>query len=359
MICLAVVLTAGAVHRAAAIEIQCIEASKYKHLYRIFDDDPKKFAAFMQVDPSRLPGGETCRAILVTGRINSTKQSKDAGQIPDGDKLIAEIGKQQGWLATLYLASPGGSVGMGLALAQITRMFWLKVRSPAARSFTYRPDFFPLDASGGPQIPPDLARGWEAYSRAVQPFAQVSVTSGSGRCASACTFMHAAGIDRVGTAHVHRGRPGKVRDSSGKMVDSDQPLADSLESLHRAEASVLALYRNMDSGDAFIRLFQSTPTATVTPATTDRFPRYLMDALSAKCRLRRARNEAATPPAPGPEEQCIAAVHEKERLSQFAKYCGKGCDRKLIADTVRAKIRQLRPPDDGASRSPSRQPRSR
>jgi hypothetical protein len=237
---------------------------------------------------------------------------------------------------------------MGLALAQTARMFWLKVRSPSARTFTYQPDFFHAGTApfaSPPEVPPEFAAGWAAYTRAVQAYQPVSVASGSGRCASACTFMHAAGIDRLGTAHLHRGRPGRVRDASGKMVDDpDRSMADSLEGLHRAEATVLALYRSMDSGDDFIRLFQTTPTATTTPASTDRFPRYLMDVLHARCRPRPQRGGAAAPPASIQEEQCIAAAHEKERLSQFAKYCTGGCDRKAVVATIRAKIRELAPP---------------
>ena len=364
MICGVLAAVADAtVSRASAIEIKCIEASKYKYLYQIFDNDPRKFAAFLQVNPAKLPSGDTCRAVLVTGRINSTKQSKDAGEVSDGDKLLAAVAQSGGWLATAYLASGGGSIGMGLALAQTTRLFWLKVRSPSAKTFTYQPDFFhpgTAPPSSPPEVPPEFSAGWAAYTRAVQAYQPVSLASGSGRCASACTFMHAAGIDRLGTAYVHRGRPGKVRDSSGKMVDADRPMSDSLEGLHRAEATVLALYRKMDSGDDFIRLFQATPTATVTAATTDRFPRYLMDFLHARCRARpqRAKDTPANAASPTREEQCIAAAHEKERLSQFTKYCGNGCDRKVIVATIRAKIKELAPPKVEAPR-PLPQQRSR
>jgi hypothetical protein len=337
---------------ASAIEIQCIEASKYKYLYRIFDNDPKKFGAYLQVDSARLPGGEVCRAVFISGRIDSTKQSKEANEVPDGDKLLSAVAKGGGWLATIYLGSGGGNIGMGLALAQMTRLFWLKVRSPSAKSFTYQPDFVQQDAAlATPQIPPELARGWSDYARAVQTVAQVSLAKGSGRCASACTFLHAAGIDRLGTAYVHRGRPGRARDKDGKPVDADLSMADTLEGLHRAEARVLALYRNMDSGEDFIRLFQSTPTATTTAATTDRFPRYLTDFLHAKCRPRPQRGAAAPATSADREEQCIAAAHEKERLLQYAKYCsGETCDRKKIVAVIQAKNRQLAPPEDDGPR---------
>jgi len=47
--------------RAAAIEVQCIEASKYKYLYQIFGGDSKKFAAYLQLDGGKLPNPEHCR----------------------------------------------------------------------------------------------------------------------------------------------------------------------------------------------------------------------------------------------------------------------------------------------------------
>ena len=34
---------------AKAIEVQCIEASKYKYLYQMFDNDRAKFAEFLRV----------------------------------------------------------------------------------------------------------------------------------------------------------------------------------------------------------------------------------------------------------------------------------------------------------------------
>src|SRR5262245_4290450 len=68
LLILAIVGLAG-VGRAAALEITCIEASRYKHLYKIFGGDARKFAAYLQIDPGRLPNPEHCRAALVSGKV--------------------------------------------------------------------------------------------------------------------------------------------------------------------------------------------------------------------------------------------------------------------------------------------------
>jgi hypothetical protein len=92
--------------RAAALEVTWIEASKYKHLYKIFGGDARRFAAYLQIDPGRLPGPEHCRAALVSGKVEPP-----AAQ--DAAKLADIIVQNEGWLATLHLSSTGGSVGSG------------------------------------------------------------------------------------------------------------------------------------------------------------------------------------------------------------------------------------------------------
>ena len=52
-----------------AADIRCIDASKYKYLWKIFDNNQQKLAEFLKVSPSQLPAPEMCRAILVTGTI--------------------------------------------------------------------------------------------------------------------------------------------------------------------------------------------------------------------------------------------------------------------------------------------------
>src|SRR5437868_6669965 len=65
---------------AHAIQVRCIEASRYKYLYQIFDNDRDRFAAYFGVNVDQLPGPEVCRAVLVTAGIEPLKADD-----PDGD----------------------------------------------------------------------------------------------------------------------------------------------------------------------------------------------------------------------------------------------------------------------------------
>jgi len=376
---MAAALCAGA-GVANAIEVECIDASKYKYLFEIFGKDRRKFAEFFGVSPANLPDGEMCRAIILSGGIDSSAKSRETRQPTDTDKLLDVIARNKGWLATIYLVSPGGNIAMGMSLSQMTRMFWLKTEAPNAKIFKYTPDFImratpPANSetsdSSAVEVPPELAQGWEAYLRLLGEGVGVAL-SGSGRCASACTFLHVAGIERQGTVHVHRGRRSQRNDPKGG-IDANQSMAEVLEGLHRAEAQVIALYRSMDSGEQFVSLFQSTPTATTRPAASERIPRYVADILQAKCgadaarltalegRLRATIAEAGDKSATAAKtgrlnsqlstllarrtkvEQCIAAAQEKERLTQFAKFCANGCDRALVTSTIRSKNEPLSP----------------
>lgn len=348
-------------HVAHAIEVHCIEASKYKYLYKIFGNDRRRMAEFLQVDASRMPDGEICRAVLVTGRIHGSAESRKLDRSLDRDLFLDAIAQDNGWLATVYLASGGGNISHGLALGQMTRMFWLKTRSPTQDRFLYRPDFLPADPSAPfmsePAVPSELVSGWQDYLRTIEPFEFVSISAAAptqkhSRCASACTYLHVAGVDRLGTAFVHRGRPRR---------GDQRTLSESIEGLHRAEVAVLAHYRNMDAGPDFMREFQNTPTATATPAVIDRFPRYVWDALFSKCRkdfdASPARVEQPLKQAFSPRgERCIAAVHEKERLAQFERYCSGGCNRSQILERVNSYIAGLSGRTPETSRPSRRKP---
>ena len=79
---------------AAALEFQCIEASRYKNLLQIFHDDPSTFFSYFNISRRPLPSPEACRALLVTGTI-----------APDSaDALLGRVIEGRGWLAALYLS---------------------------------------------------------------------------------------------------------------------------------------------------------------------------------------------------------------------------------------------------------------
>jgi hypothetical protein len=346
----AALLIAGS-RAADAIEITCIEGSRYKHLYRIFGDDRQKMADYLQIDAGRLPDGDKCRAILVTGRIFSDAEAKKLERPVDSEKLLAAITQNEGWLATLYLASGGGNVRQALGLGRITRMFWLKVRAPAQDRFIYRPDFFAADGSSAfgaePEVPAEYNAGLKSYLEALGADAELSISALNpeqkhSRCASACTYLHTAGIDRVGKVFVHRGRPGP---------GDQRTMSEALEGLQRSESAVLAHYRMMDVGADFINRYLHTPTATLSAASTDRFPRYVWDFLYGRCRTTfqpsqgsSVENSRMRQAWPAPVEQCIAALHERERLSLFGKNCAQPCSYEGLKPQLAAYIRQLNDP---------------
>jgi hypothetical protein len=374
-VCLALATGVVRPQTARALDVQCIEASKYKHLYLIFGNERRRLAQYLRLSEANLPDAEACRAVLVTGPMETRARSRELGQPSDSDKLLQAIAENRGWLATIYLASGGGNIGTGLTIAEITRMFWLKSEAPDRPGFTYWPDFIMRPAvtsgRGEPEltdavVPPELEEGWKNYVRAVGGFAKSTVTGGRGRCASACTFAHVSAVERRGIVFVHRGRP------SPSAAD-DKSMQELLEQLHRSENRIIALYRTMDGGEEFVRLFQSTPTATTTPAEAARYPRYISDLLRSKCNAdtqqlierelalkgqidgangtagdvagadRLKAQLTALQSKRSAVERCVAASQEKERLTQFARFCPGACDRPLIESTIMGKLKELEP----------------
>jgi hypothetical protein len=170
---LTLLICCGPWKTALAIEVECIEASKYKYVYRIFGNDPAKFAAYFKLGPSRgkLPDGELCRAALLSGGIGPEPEELD--------KLLRVIAANRGWLATIYLNSGGGDVWMGYRLAVTVRDFRLKT-SVLNRDGAYLPDFAlpPLEAP--PEAAPKQARTAPCVLKKGVPAAKVSEEVASG-----------------------------------------------------------------------------------------------------------------------------------------------------------------------------------
>jgi hypothetical protein len=230
-------------------------------------------------------------------------------------------------------------------------------------------------ASSPPSDTPAFVAGWQAYGKAVENLPKPG-KDGASRCASACSMLFAAGIDRQGIVYVHRPRYSsteKSKDSKGAGLDLSRSMADTLEGLQRSEQLQVLLYQQMDAGDEFIRIYQSTPTNIVSPATGARTPRYVADLLLERCgsnaaqlqdldtQLRAAILEvnAKTGGYVDTErlrkalatvherrvlvEQCVAAAHEKERLVIFAKLCGQACDRYKLNAAIDQRLREITP----------------
>lgn len=406
---------AAASSASAATSVTCIEASRYKHLYRIFGNDPARFAAFFGTDPRRLPHPEACRAFLFTGTIDGAKRGE---RDDDFTRLATAIASGNGWVSTLYLASPGGNVSMGLRLAQATRLFWLTTHAVDGPHFDYVPDFLGNSGPGSPavDVPPELQNGWRDYVAATQGFARVATMNPEKqrplRCVSACTYLHAAGVHRFGPAYFHRARRGR---SQRTQDPNNSSMTDLLDRLHKVEQRIVALYRAMDTGDEAIEAYTSTATQTTASAELLPMPRYISDHLVNACRggqrPRRSREQElaqSAPPAPEPmlgfpdgpkteqvapppplagppraapsprparEErtrrarsdpttfdartvQCQSANHTRERLTQFAKLCANGCDHHALKEDANRRVAALVPGDEKPDKPPrQRRPR--
>jgi len=131
-------LTASAT-KASATDVQCIEASKYKYLYQLFDDDRRRFADYfgLDADVRALPDPEFCRAALLSG------PTGESGKDEFGD-LVRMIARNRGWLAAIYLSSPGGS-GSPFEMAFLLRKMRIKTvfAVDSDRRLVYSPDFAP------------------------------------------------------------------------------------------------------------------------------------------------------------------------------------------------------------------------
>lgn len=359
---------------ARALEVTCIEASRYKYLYRIFNDDRARFAEFFGADAKRLPPPEACRAVILTGTIDKPQRGENQGT--DFDRLLAAIQAGRGWLATLYLATPGGNVGMGLRLANLTRMFWLNTYAVDGPSFDYVPDFLGARGPGSaPEpLPPELQQGWERFRAATGALSHVELASKrERRCVSACTFIHTAGIYRHGPAYFHRARRGRSHKQRDGGTAEASSMADMLEGLQKTEQRIVAHYRKMDSGEEAIRAYESTATQTTARAKLPAFPRYIGDYLRKLCHThprrksgeRTAARAALTGGADEPSDnakpsaeqeqeaprrglsiearQCIAAANTREQHNQYAKLCYDGCDRATLIRETTKRIRALLP----------------
>jgi hypothetical protein len=365
-VAVAVLAFAAASGGADALDVTCIEASRYQHLYHLFGGDPKQLAAFLELDPAKLPRPEHCRAVLVSGKVEPRSSN-------DLEKLLSAINANQGWLAVLQLSSGGGTVRTGFHLGFVTRLFWLKTQTATAfnRNLSYTPDFFVPPAAGSAatgEEQPDAERiqNWRRFlttQRGLNPH-----PLGGALCASACGLIHTAGIDRAGEVRVHRARI----TSQDSFINLKRTMSETDRAMLRLELEQIAFYRQMDPGPDFVRQYQDTPAQTVTPVDVARFPRYVADYLTHRCKVngdrlqeldRQIGNTISELRSPlfghwistealgrslrqlrslrADAERCIASAHEHERHSHFAKLCPNGCDRRKLIGMIEESTRAL------------------
>jgi hypothetical protein len=366
---------------ADAFQVQCIEESKYKYLYELFGGDPRKFAAYLEIDPAahRLPDPELCRAVLLIGGI---------GDKDDRARFLETVVRTRGWLATVYLSSGGGSTNVGWEVGFVVRSFVLKIRTApvTGNKIAYQPDFglpplapatpgaaAPPPPPPAPIGPPDprlsLIAGWQTYqnsqrkllSNAPPGVDQLHDPFHDGNwCASACSYIYVSGIDRGGLVHVHH-------------AANDTPtMSEFARGLEEFERQQNRFYRYMDPGPKLIPIVLATSSTSISRAPVLRFPRYISDYLIRNCKsdpellqnlevelevalrelkpassdlsidtdgLRAAR--AALHERRRTVELCVAQAIERDRLTAFDRYCGRGCDPKKLWDVMSGELGKI------------------
>src|SRR5262249_31397590 len=149
----------------------------------------QKLAEFLKVSPSQLPAPEMCRAILITGTIGPNpatitshvlRDFDEPFNLRDFDQLLNVIAMNNGWIAEIYLASPGGNEWTGTALGQLARTFWLKTVAVGNGFFEYVPDFVALTTAppgSGEAVTRTSELDWQAYSTATRGLSHIRLQS--------------------------------------------------------------------------------------------------------------------------------------------------------------------------------------
>ena len=97
--------------QAAALEFHCVEPSRYKNLFQIFEDNPSTFFTYFNISRRPLPPPDSCRALVVTGTIDHDSAGALLNRIIEG----------RGWLAALYLSFDGTNLEQEAAMASLVR----------------------------------------------------------------------------------------------------------------------------------------------------------------------------------------------------------------------------------------------
>lgn len=191
LICAA--LWAGLGAPARALDIRCVEPSRYRELLQVFNDDAAAFYQYFGLERGRPLAADACRAAVVTGQIGPG----------DADRLLAEIARNKGWLGTLFIAFSGSDPQEEARLAHIVRSYWLRVWAARSPTIRYQPDFITLAASPNDgQSEQDAARGdggpleagLKAYLR--RGDLALALNAAAPDCIDSCAGVWAGGVNR-------------------------------------------------------------------------------------------------------------------------------------------------------------------
>jgi formylglycine-generating enzyme required for sulfatase activity len=332
MTCAIVLLACAATANAGwAVDFKCVEASRYKNLLQIFNDDPSGLRSYFGLG-NQLPDMNSCRALIVTGTIR-------AG---DANALLEQVMQSRGWLALLYLSFDGIYVDEEIKLAQIIRGFWLKTRVFAAGS-RYEPDFVsqwgpPAAASKDAEFSPTddelfpLNNGLRDFGRRGD-----RNIAGGNQCMDSCLGAWVAGINRQAIPTPPIAPGAYPRGAIPELVAG------------RVRAALIA---SLDAG-------KGPATSTLdTPVKVGEFsvvPPPINQVLRKKCAVELAAGEAievriadamkraysatlfgdydSVRLAGIRLQRCVAGAYETERLASYQRMCGSGCDKAKLAQS--------------------------
>lgn len=332
---------------ARALDIRCIEASRYRDLLQVFNDDAGAFYQYFGLERSKPLDPNACRAAVVSGQIAPG----------DADRLLATISRNRGWLALLYLAFTGSDPQEEALLAHVVRTFWLRTYAARSPTIRYAPDFAaiastPVDAQADQERPHSdggaLDAGLRAYLR--RGDLAIALNAPTPDCIDGCASVWAGGINRrtwfllsllnkpapppppagraaligwLDGAGSNRGVDGRRAQVSPAPATIMPPVAVNLvEEQCAIEVSAInSLSRRIG--------------AAVSDASGKEFSVAALQMGVLNPQFDSLRNAGAR------LQQCISGALERKRVAAFASLCGAVCDLAKLREQADAAVREF------------------
>jgi hypothetical protein len=334
---------------ARALDFNCIEPSRYKHLLPVFNDDPNVFFSYFGLPRGRLPDLEACRALHVSGTLADG----------DADALLDRIIQGKGWLAALYLSFAGTNLEEEARIAVIIRSFALKTRAIRSDPYIYGPDFVirwepPLPMTGtsaaAPQLREDISplyRGIRVYQ--LRRDLRLKLDPDRSTCNDGCRTVWFAGVNRLYGRPAANAKPAPDPDPA---VNRRRVALTHQVDFNRTPAPTDAILSKplewtFISSPAMARTLRDKchPELAVAEALEARWGEAFDNAAKANFRPRDvealggvfeslSRGGARL-------QQCLASAMETERLAAFQRHCGAECDKKAMSERAATAARDL------------------
>ena len=326
---------------APALEIQCIEPSRYKHLLAVFNDDPNLFFSYFGLPRGRLPDMASCRALHVSGTLA-------AG---DADALLERVIQGKGWLSVLYLSFEGSNLEEEARIATMVRAFSLKTRAVRSSVYNYTPDFTirwdppqPLTATSAATPTPredisPLYHGAKAFLD--RRDLRLKLEPDRSHCNDGCRTVWFAGVNRLFNRPADDAKPPAPPDAD---VNRRRVFLTYHIDWNRPPSAPDALSKPLEwasaAPPATARMLRDTcnPEFAVAETLEGRWGDAFDNAVRGNLKPR----DIAALSAPFEAlsrggarlQQCLAAAYEAERLAAFQRRCTPACDKAALERRV-------------------------